>query len=313
MELIVPMRSETDHLIAEMNCLPAYTDGAAEQSPKEGSPGNVTRPVETQQTTTVPSTITPQRVHPSTAEVKKPQTVIIGEQRQQMTNPLYAFANVDEICPHGRDPPSSVNDQFAPIISKICASRDGLASNGGCFAEAARSEEAGCVTVESVNTSCSAIEQFTRNIDCVIKVMEEACPAEVYEIVAEVRERLNDEAIAHKCYLLRPSEVGSESSTASNRINDDGFSLTPTHQRCNSDQESAALICLTELVEVNKRLAQMQSSNLLFELSDPNSTLVSRVCELYDKYERCLGSNVFSRGGDKQRCAFNSPLNTLAR
>lgn len=77
-------------------------------------------------------------------------------------------------------------------------------------------------------------------------------------------------------------------------------------------QENAALVCLVELVEVNKQLGDLQSLNFLLEISDGNSSIVNHMCQLYDKYERCLNESVFSRSHG-QRCSFNSPLNTLAR
>lgn len=73
-----------------------------------------------------------------------------------------------------------------------------------------------------------------------------------------------------------------------------------------------ALACLVELVDVNRKMAELQSLNFLHEISEENSSLVSGICELYQKYELCINNTVFVHS-EGQRCAFNSPLNTLAR
>ena len=77
-------------------------------------------------------------------------------------------------------------------------------------------------------------------------------------------------------------------------------------------QENAALVCLVELTELNKHLRELQSLNLLLEISNGNSSLVDFICNLYDKYGKCLNDTVFARTNG-ERCSFNSPLNTLAR
>lgn len=75
-------------------------------------------------------------------------------------------------------------------------------------------------------------------------------------------------------------------------------------------QENAALVCLVELVEINKKLAQFSTVNFLLEVSNAQSALMNEVCSLYQRYDKCLNDSVFAKAG---RCAFNSPLNTLAR
>ncbi|PIO56456.1 hypothetical protein TELCIR_22145, partial [Teladorsagia circumcincta] len=73
--------------------------------------------------------------------------------------------------------------------------------------------------------------------------------------------------------------------------------------------ENGALACLVELLEINKQLAQFQNLNFLLEIATDNSSVVANICELYGKYEKCLNVSVFK---DQKRCAFASPLNTLA-
>lgn len=77
-------------------------------------------------------------------------------------------------------------------------------------------------------------------------------------------------------------------------------------------QENLALACLVELVEVNKKLGDLQSLNFLHELSNNQSTLITSICNLYQRYESCVNSTVFILSNG-ERCSFNSPLNTLAR
>lgn len=67
-----------------------------------------------------------------------------------------------------------------------------------------------------------------------------------------------------------------------------------------------------ELVEINRQLSQFKSVNFLLEVSNQNSTVINQICELYSRYEQCVNDSVFARHSN-QRCAFNSPLNTLAR
>lgn len=73
-----------------------------------------------------------------------------------------------------------------------------------------------------------------------------------------------------------------------------------------------ALACLVELVEVNRKVAELNSLNFLHEISQQNSTTIAGICNLYNKYDNCINNTVFVHSNGK-RCAFNSPLNTLAR
>lgn len=74
------------------------------------------------------------------------------------------------------------------------------------------------------------------------------------------------------------------------------------------------MMCLVELSEISQHFQRFHSANFLLEASETNSSL-ARVCEVYSRYETCLQSRVFSRSRPQPgtRCAFNSPLNTMAR
>lgn len=69
---------------------------------------------------------------------------------------------------------------------------------------------------------------FIKNIDCVINTLNDLCPVEAQDIVVDVQDRLNDEAIALKCYQQADATLPP--------LNDDGFQLHPTNQRCTSEQ-----------------------------------------------------------------------------
>lgn len=50
-------------------------------------------------------------------------------------------------------------------------------------------------------------------------------------MVIEIQEKLNDEAISHKCY----DKLSNDNSTQIN-VNKDEFTLNPTNPRCDADQ-----------------------------------------------------------------------------
>lgn len=83
-----------------------------------------------------------------------------------------------------------------------------------------------------MNTSCGAIDAFNKNIDCVVKTLNDICPIEAQEIVIEMQEKLNDEAILHKCYQGLETHKNENISKTGN----DRFTLKPTNLRCDSDQ-----------------------------------------------------------------------------
>lgn len=146
-------------------------------------------------------------------------------------------------------------------------------------------------------------------------------------MVVAIQEALNDDAIGLKCY----EEKDKKKMAVENVGGDVDFKLIPKNPRCNSEQvsksyqptaffhgytlsfqENQALVCLVELIEINNKLSHFRSTSFLVEISDANSQLINPVCDLYAKYEKCLEKSVFNITGG-QRCAFNSPLNTLAR
>uniref|UniRef100_A0A915ECU0 Uncharacterized protein n=1 Tax=Ditylenchus dipsaci TaxID=166011 RepID=A0A915ECU0_9BILA len=301
-ELIGPMKSETEHVLGDLNCSlpPSPTNISAEPENGEGEDAEVSA------ATQVSSTA--QRVHPETSTTAAaPQTTSKAQESlSDLTNSLFSFGNVDLVCQHKIVPKSE--DLWAPIRVKICARGDELKKYSQCFLETAKHEQSRCPSRLLKTTSCGAIDAFNKNIDCVVKSLNELCPVEAQDIVVEIQEKLNDEAISHKCY-----QGNTTASAAPNApVNNDGFSLKPTTGRCSSDQENAALVCLVELIEINKQLAHFQSINFLLEISNPNSTVINGICSLYEKYEKCLDSSVFAQSKG-QRCSFNSPLNTLAR
>ncbi|EFO17069.2 hypothetical protein LOAG_11436 [Loa loa] len=110
--------------------------------------------------------------------------------------------------------------------------------------------------------------------------MLDACTIEAQNVVVEVQDALNDDLIMHHCYA--------ETITDTKLINDDEFKLNPKNVRCNSEQENLALTCLVELVEVNRKVAELNSLNFLHEISQPNSTIISGICNLYNKYDNCI-------------------------
>jgi hypothetical protein len=74
------------------------------------------------------------------------------------------------------------------------------------------------------------------------------------------------------------------------------------------------MICLVQLTEISQHFQRFHSANFLLEASETNSSLV-HVCDVYQRYESCLVEKVFARSVPiaGARCAFNSPVNTLAR
>ncbi|VDM26179.1 unnamed protein product [Toxocara canis] len=210
-------------------------------------------------------------------------------------NVLQTLLDVNAFCS------GESHDIWASVQKVICAQKQQIAMHSACFIESAKQTK--CDTNPSNETICGAMEQFNANIDCAITVLNDVCSVDAQNVVVNIQEKLSDELISMNCYAQKtPDELPST----------DGFTLAPAFPRCTPDQENAALVCLVELVELNKQLGELQSLNFLLEISDGNSSLVNHICQLYDKYEKCINGSVFSRS-QGQRCSFNSPLNTLAR
>ncbi|CAG9531770.1 unnamed protein product [Cercopithifilaria johnstoni] len=134
--------------------------------------------------------------------------------------------------------------------------------------------------------------------------MLDACTIEAQNVAVAVQNALNDDLIIHHCYTETIID------TISN--DNDEFKLNPKNERCSSEQENLALACLVELVEVNRKVAELNNLNFFHEISQQNSTIISEICYLYNKYDSCINNTVFNHLNGK-RCAFNSPLNTLPR
>ncbi|KAK0418200.1 hypothetical protein QR680_013430 [Steinernema hermaphroditum] len=255
LEVLTPLRSETEHMHAEIQC--------------------------------------------SAEEQKKPQKQT-EEAAEAQVNALRMLVELEATCvePDPKDP-------WAPVKMVICHKKERLALFRECFEKAL--EESRCRTELQNRTACGAIDGFNANVDCSIALLNDVCDVEAQNVIVEIQERLNDDAIVMKCYSDKDA-----SSDVKARVNNDGFELEPQNPRCSSEQENAALVCLVELVELNKQLTQFQSVNFLLEISSGNSSLVNQICLLYDKYEKCLNESVFAQANGR-RCSFNSPLNTLAR
>ncbi|KAI1729288.1 low-density lipoprotein receptor domain class A domain-containing protein [Ditylenchus destructor] len=291
-EMMGPMRSETEHVLSDLNCsLPAPSDEDIGDSAVESTPEQVQPAL----STSAPTSNIPVPTGPAQGF------------RLDLTNSLAAFRSVDAVCAQIPADAKKIGDLWAPIRVKICARKEELKSHAQCF-QTAEKGQTGCSPILAKNTSCGAIDAFNKHIDCIIKSLNDVCSVEAQDIVIDIQEKLNDEAIGHKCYQQKTDGV----SGIEPPINNDGFTLKPISPRCNSEQENAALVCLVELVEINRQLANFQSLNFLLEVSNPNSTVINGICSLYEKYEKCLNTSVFKQNSGA-RCSFNSPLNTLAR
>ncbi|CAD6188605.1 unnamed protein product [Caenorhabditis auriculariae] len=192
---------------------------------------------------------------------------------------------------------------FASIAGAICARQDDIAKHSDCYQKTLEKEKC---AVRNASTSCEALSTFNNNLDCAIVTMNDECSVDAQNLVVELQEDINDIIIKQKCF----DDAAEEKEAAKSGGDDKDFKLNPTLPKCKEEQENAALGCLVELVEINKKLSQFHNLNFLLELASPNSTVVDGVCELFGKYEQCLQTSVFSAG---QRCSFASPLNSLAR
>ncbi|KAI6235956.1 hypothetical protein M3Y95_00106400 [Aphelenchoides besseyi] len=301
-ELFEPVLTETHHVYGDLECA---KDDAPIESPTtvNEKPTPIEEPVEHEVEEVKPSA---EQVKP-TISIPSPPTNTSSAGAKiidpALSNPLYAFSNLETIC-------SQVNNEdiWLAVRKRVCARKDDLQPHVNCFVESAK-RESKCNNQPTKNTTCAAVDVFNKNIDCIIATLSEVCPIEAQDVVVAVQESLNDDAIAHKCYEEKDT---SKTAPASNSESNDEFRLNPQNPRCTGEQEDQALVCLTELLEINKKLGQLQNTNFLLEVSDENSQIVNPICALYAKYDHCLMERVFAKREGK-RCAFNSPLNTLAR
>lgn len=143
-----------------------------------------------------------------------------------LSNSLFAFANTDLICKTSFD---NTTDVWAPIRAKICVQEKELKKYTKCFNDTQLETQQSCQSHLQKKTTCGAIELFNKNVDCVINALTKICPNEAKEIVINIQEKLNDEAIYHKCYQLTSDIVNGP-------INNDGFKLEPINARCSPEQ-----------------------------------------------------------------------------
>ncbi|VDO70836.1 unnamed protein product [Haemonchus placei] len=183
---------------------------------------------------------------------------------------------------------------YASVAAKICLRQDDIAKQSDCYQNTLEKEKC---AMRDAKTECEALEAFNANLDCAIVTMNDLCEIEAQNLVIELQEAINDIIIERKCFEAKQKVVPV-------------FHLDTKMTHCTDEQENGALACLVELLEVNKQLAQFQNLNFLLEIATDNSSVVANICELYGKYEKCLNVSVFK---DQKRCAFASPLNTLAR
>ncbi|KJH48954.1 Low-density lipoprotein receptor domain class A [Dictyocaulus viviparus] len=215
-----------------------------------------------------------------------------------MSDAVNALYYIYDVCSS-----SYTKSPFATVATKICGRQDEIAKHSDCYQNTL--EKAKC-TIKDAKNECEALESFNSNLDCAIVTMNDVCEVEAQNLVIELQEAINDLVIEKKCFETREKETATPAAAA----NKDEFHLTTKMTHCTDDQENNALSCLVELLEINKQLAQFQNLNFLLEISTENSTIVTHICDLYSKYEKCLKATVFI---NEKRCAFSSPLNTLAR
>uniref|UniRef100_A0A183GTT4 DUF19 domain-containing protein n=1 Tax=Heligmosomoides polygyrus TaxID=6339 RepID=A0A183GTT4_HELPZ len=191
---------------------------------------------------------------------------------------------------------------YSSVAVKLCTKQDDIAKHSDCYQNTLEKEK--CAMREAKN-ECEALEAFNANLDCAIVTMNDICEVEAQNTVIEIQEAINDAIIEKKCFDDREKIEKQEKPSDPNE-----FHLETKMTPCTDEQENGALACLVELLEINKQLTQFQNLNFLLEIASENSSVVSNICELYGKYDKCLNVSVFT---NKQRCGFASPLNTLAR
>uniref|UniRef100_A0A914KX90 Uncharacterized protein n=1 Tax=Meloidogyne incognita TaxID=6306 RepID=A0A914KX90_MELIC len=213
---------------------------------------------------------------------------------------LTILANAEMFCKNRKTLEN--NELSKPIWTKLCEKVNILSENSHCLNELARKGNKKCnfELNKQLNTSCSILEAFNKNMDCSIHSLNELCPIKVQEAVISIQEQLNDEAISQQCF--QQEEEDSEKSETNK------FILHPLNGQCSEEQEENALLCLSELSGLPSRLQKLSSLGALFS----NQTALLNVCSLFEQYQKCLKDRVFPKSWNS-RCALNSPMNALAR
>ncbi|CEF63892.1 Low-density lipoprotein (LDL) receptor class A repeat-containing protein [Strongyloides ratti] len=320
-ELLGPLKSETDHMMMESLICETIEDAQNKGDKNDDEYDDGSSSITTTDNDNSNITEEPKKeIIPKVVEKEEKILDVSNLQDKQTTNtevskiddePLLSsvnildvltfFTNLEEVCSEEKK-----DDQFLPLKSNVCQNKTKLKQHSECFIKTKNIVNCPTKSPLDVITKCDAIDAFNSNIDCLITTLNEECSVEEQEIVVGIQEKINDDAIVLQCYKKEEPQNNTES------ISNDGFNLTPKNTRCTSNQENSALVCLVELVELNKQMTSFASFNFLLEVSNIDSVFVNNICELYDKYEKCLGETVFSQNEGK-RCAFNSPLNSLAR
>ncbi|XGW14503.1 hypothetical protein V3C99_000648 [Haemonchus contortus] len=233
----------------------------------------------------------------STTTISIPPENIGRELKINMSDAVNSLYYIYDICSsdYSKSP-------YASVAAKICLRQDDIAKQSDCYQNTLEKEKC---AMRDAKTECEALEAFNANLDCAIVTVNDLCEIEAQNLVIELQETINDIIIERKCFEAKQKVVPVVKSD-----DPDEFHLDTKMTHCTDEQENGALACLVELLEVNKQLAQFQNLNFLLEIATDNSSVVANICELYGKYEKCLNVSVFK---DQKRCAFASPLNTLAR
>ncbi|MCP9258291.1 Protein F44E2.4 [Dirofilaria immitis] len=162
------------------------------------------------------------------------------------------FSEANKICTQ------IVNEvEWKPIYRAVCKHREKLIQQKKCFINTA-SNLAQCNQKPINATICNSLEQFSNNIDCALRIMLDACTVEAQNVAVAVQDALNDDLILHHCY--------DETMINEKSIDDGEFKLNPMNERCSSEQENSALACLVELVEVNRKIIELNSLNFCMKL-----------------------------------------------
>uniref|UniRef100_A0A0N5BM77 DUF19 domain-containing protein n=1 Tax=Strongyloides papillosus TaxID=174720 RepID=A0A0N5BM77_STREA len=319
-ELLGPLKSETDHMMMESLICETiedahnrgdknddeYDDNSVPTTDNETTDTTQESKIETvdkledneDKNSNAPTSLTTQKTALEESKIDDDEPLLSSV---NILDSLAFFTNLEEICSEDKK-----DDIFLPLKSIVCQNKSKLKQHSECFVKAKGIVNCPVKSPLDVTTKCAVIETFNSNIDCIITTLNEECTVEEQETVVKIQEKLNDDAIVLQCYKTE------EATNSTENMSNDGFNLTPKNTRCTSRQENSALVCLVELVELNKQMTNFASFNFLLEVSNIDSTFVNNVCGLYDRYEKCLGETVFAQNEGK-RCAFNSPLNSLAR
>lgn len=240
-ELFEPLKNESDRVFDELKCTTSliinktFSSGTIDTIIKKDDLENhqnlnsqhehSTQNNSTLLTTTVNNNInSPKEVIESKTESFN--LFNVSNDIVDLSNSLFAFANTDLVC---KTSVVGATDIWAPIRAKICSQSEIMKKYASCFINTERQTQQHCNLHLEKQTTCSAINLFNKNVDCVINELNKACPTEAQEIVVNIQEQLNDEAIKHKCYQLTSDSVNKP-------INDDGFKLNPVNSRCSAEQ-----------------------------------------------------------------------------